>query len=96
MLTKNEIDIPRLLARIEKLEAEKAEMAEDIQRSSEVLHESQRMIDDLTEQLRQERLKVAELERRLTEEMTKSVEWFDGRKEEVDRLKDLKELLERE
>ena len=96
MLTKNEIDIPRLLARIEKLEAEKAEMAEDIQRSSEVLHESQRMIDDLTEQLRQERLKVAELERRLTEEMTKSVEWFDGRKEEVDRLKDLKEVLERE
>lgn len=96
MLTKNEIDIPRLLARIEKLEAEKAEMAEDIQRSSEVLHESQRMIDDLTEQLRQERLKVAELERRLTEEMTKSVEWFDGRKEEVDRVKDLKELLERE
>lgn len=96
MLTKNEIDIPRLLARIEKLEAEKAEMAEDIQRSSEVLHESQRMIDDLTEQLRQERLKVAELERRLTEEMTKSVEWFDGRKEEVDRLKKVKELLERE
>lgn len=96
MLTKNEIDIPRLLARIEKLEAEKAEMAEDIQRSSEVLHESQRMIDDLTEQLRQERLKVAELERRLTEEMTKGVEWFDGRKEEVDRVKDLKELLERE